>query len=203
MNPTSKQSEQAADATEEVAAEAVDETEAAPEAEVVALSPEQERIAELEGDLEALGAKLRMYSESTDRMRREFEASKARIQREHERSVEGDKTKAVIGLLGVLDSLDQALASTEDDGPFVQGVRMIQKEFGTALAELGLERFEAMGEAFDPERHEALTVMPVPDADQHNKVVHVMKQGAVVAGKVVRAATVVVGKHAGSDPAVN
>lgn len=169
--------------------------------EVVALSPEAERILALETDLEALGQKLRTYSETVDRMRREFEASKGRIQREHERSLEGDKVKAVTGLLGVLDDLDQALANVDDESGFVAGVRMIQKDFTAALAKLGLERFEAMGEVFDPERHEALTVMPVPDADQHNKVVHVMKQGAIVGGKVVRAATVVVGKHAGTAAA--
>jgi len=213
MTATGKQSEKQAQpddidvaAAEEAAgaAASADGDEAASAAKVVQLSPEGKRIVALEDEVEALSHKLRVYSESVDRMRREFEASKGRIQREHERSLEGDKVKAVTGLLGVLDDLDQALAAVETETPFVQGVRMIQKDCGTALAKLGLQRFEAMGEMFDPERHEALTVMPVPDAAQHNKVVHVMKQGAIVGEKVVRAATVVVGKHAGEQaPPVN
>lgn len=166
-------------------------------------SPEDLRIEELERDLDELGQKLRMYSETVDKMRREFEASKSRIKREHERSLEGDKVKAVTGLLSVLDDLDQALQATDEDSSFVQGIRMIQRDFDAALVGLGLQRFEAMGESFDPERHEALTVMPVPAAEQHNKVVHVMKQGATVGGKVVRPATVVVGKHAGAGEAAN
>ena len=188
MSATGKQSDEHADPQD------IQDMEAEP-VEAVVLSPEAARILELETDLEVLGRKLRMYSETVDRMRREFDASKIRIQREHERSLEGDKVKAVTGLLGVLDDLDQALSIVEGDSPFVHGVRMIQKDFATALSTLGLERFDAMGETFDPERHEALTVMPVPDAAQHNKVVHVMKQGALVGDKVARAATVVVGKH--------
>ncbi len=170
--------------------------------EAVVISPQAARILELETDLELLGQKLRTYSETVDQMRREFDASKIRIRREHERSLEGDKVKAVTGLLSVLDDLDQALSIVEGDSPFVHGVRMIQKDFTTALSTLGLERFDAMGETFDPERHEALTVMPVPHAAQHNKVVHVMKQGALVGDKVVRAATVVVGKHTAPEGGV-
>ncbi len=180
------------------------EAEAEVTAEVVELTQEQRRIEELESEIETMGHTLRSYAERVDRMRAEFDASKARIQREHERAIVGDKVKAVTGLLGVLDDLDQALANTGDaDGAFVSGVQLIQKDFAAVLVGLGLERFDPTGEPFDPERHEALTVMPVPDAAQHNTVVHVMKQGALMDDKVVRAATVVVGKHAGGGEPVN
>ncbi|HAN32206.1 MAG TPA: nucleotide exchange factor GrpE [Myxococcales bacterium] len=167
---------------------------------VVELSPEQVRIEELESEVEALGETLRSYAERADRMRAEFEASKSRIEREHARNLQGDKVKAVTGLLGVLDSLDQALANAPSSEPaFVDGMNLIRQEFETALSGLGLSRFDPSGELFDPERHEALTVMAVPDESQNNRVVHVMKQGALVGEKVVRAASVVVGKHSSAS----
>ena len=181
------------------AAEAAPETDEATEAaapEPVELSPEQKRIEELEQEVETIGETLRSYAERVDRMRSEFEASKTRLKREHERTLEGDKVKAVTGLLGVLDSLDQALANAPStEAAFVDGLNLIRRDFEGALNELGLVRFDPKGETFDPERHEALTVMAVPDEAQHNCVVHVMKQGALVGDKVVRAATVVVGQH--------
>lgn len=174
-------------AADQEAAEAV--AELAPE------TPESRRIGELERELLATQEKLRQYAAVSDRARTEFEAARARLEREQTRLVEAQKVAAVGGLLGVLDSLDQALQSVGDGGmSFVQGVAMIRNQFDAALRDIGLERFESLGQPVDPERHEAISILPVADAAQDNVVVQELKHGACVGDKVVRPATVVVGR---------
>lgn len=185
-------------------ANAAQETEASAEEVVVELAPEtpeSKRITELERELLATQEKLRQYSTAVDRARTEFDAARSRLEREQARVVEAQKVAAVGGLLSVLDSLDQALHNVGDGGmAFIQGVAMIRNQFDGALRDLGLERFESMGETFDPERHEAISMVPVTDPAKDNLVVQELKQGARVGEKVVRPATVIVGRYDAKAP---
>ncbi len=202
QNSDRRSSQQPDDSSQDDAAEVIDMAEAAAEAPAVE-TPESRRIAELERELLATQEKLRQYSTAVDRARSEFEAARSRLEREQARIVEAQKVAAVGGLLGVLDSLDQALHAVGDGGmAFIQGVAMIRTQFETALRDIGLERFESLGQPFDPERHEAISILPVADPAQDNVVVQELKHGASVGEKVVRPATVIVGRYDGStEPA--
>lgn len=158
-------------------------------------TPEQLRIEELEAELHAANAKLRQYSDAVDRVRREFTESRGRLEREHARTLDDHKSKLVQGLLGVADTLDSALQGAGDGGKgFIDGVTIVRDEFAKALGALGLTRFDPTGEVFDPERHNALTMMPVTDKAHDGTVVQVLHAGAMVGEKVLRPASVVVGK---------
>ena len=168
------------------------------EPELPELTADERRIAELETELADAQHKLRQYSEAVDRVRLEFTRSKERIEREHARTLDDHKVKAVAGLLEVVDSLAQALNDAGDGGQaFVDGVRIVRGEFEKALADLGLSRFDPTGEDFDPNRHDALTMVPVADKAHDGKVVQVLHMGATVHDKVLRPASVVVGKFVG------
>ena len=124
-----------------------------------------------------------------------------RLEREQTRVVAAQKVDAVSGILGVLDSLDQALNAVGDGGMgFVQGIVMIRNQFEAALRDLGLERFDAVGEIFDPQRHEAVSVELVDEPGQDGLVLRELKAGAQVGGKVVRPAAVVVGRLRPQSP---
>lgn len=169
----------------------------AEEALEIVLTADQRRIIELEAELEDAGQRLRQYAVSVDRVRAEFEASRGRLEREHQRMLASDKAEAAGELLAVLDSVDKALgsasAATMDN--FVTGVQMIRTDFEAALGKMGIERFDANGERFDPERHEAMTAVPVTDASLDNRVVNSITAGAMVGDKVIRPAVVVVGRY--------
>lgn len=163
----------------------------------------RKKIAELEAQVEQLQGQTRHYAQAYDRARNEFAAARDRMQRETERTLKRDQAKAVSGLLGVLDSLDRSLESVRSQAAgqgFVDGVQVIRSQFEAALSELGLQRFDGVGEVFDPNRHQALTTMPVTDPAQDGRVVHGVASGAVVADEVVRPATVVVGKYTAEKP---
>ncbi len=159
-------------------------------------SAEQRQIQALQAELATALDKQRQIAAAYDAARREFEAVRARLEREHTRTLEGHKANAVTGLLSVFDGLDQALHACGDGGmPFIQGVAMIRHQFASALSDLGLQRFEVVGERFDPERHEALSVVAVAEAAQDGLVLQELRAGAVVGDRVVRPAQVVVGRH--------
>lgn len=98
------------------------------------------------------------------------------------------------GYLGVLDDLDRALGSVDEhhelaDHPWVGGVRLVRQNFAALLEGSGVTEIVAVGEAFDPLRHEAIAYQPGPDG----RVVAVLQRGFEAGSQVVRPARVVVG----------
>lgn len=71
--------------------------------------------------------------------------------------------RLVKDLLPVLDNLDRALAAATPGDTLVEGVKLVRAAFEQALARHGVKGFSALGQPFDPARHEAL--MQVPSAE--------------------------------------
>jgi molecular chaperone GrpE len=72
--------------------------------------------------------------------------------------------KLVKDLLPVLDNLDRALAAAQPGDSLVEGVKLVRASFEQALARHGVKGFSALGQPFDPARHEALMQVPTADA---------------------------------------
>lgn len=89
-------------------------------------------------------------------------------------------------MLPVLDNLERALAAEGDAGVLRQGVQMILGEFENALAGLGVERIATDGERFDPDRHEAIGMVPTADAEP-GTIVNEVQRGFAYQGRVLRA----------------
>ncbi len=110
--------------------------------------------------------------------------------------------KFVADLLPVVDSLDKAvdaaasLASDAPDGSadaFSEGVALSLKLALDTLRKHGVEQLNPLGEPFNPQQHEAMAMVPNPDAEP-NSVMDVMQPGYELNGRLVRAAMVVVAK---------
>lgn len=159
------------------------------------------QLADAERRLKDADEQVRQYAGAFDKAKREFDAAKDRIAREYERNMKRDQTKAVSGLIGVLDTLDRSLESVKgkDGDAFVDGVRIIRNQFDAALGAMGLLRFDGLGEIFDPERHQAVTTMAVADPAQAGRVIHSVAAGCIFGDEVVRPAMVVVGQGSASD----
>ena len=97
-------------------------------------------------------------------------------------------------LLPVIDSLEHALA-VDIDSPDMQamkeGVELTLKMFINVLQKFGVEVLDPVGEPFNPEIHEAISMLPSPDI-KSNMIVNVVQRGYLLNGRVVRAAKVVV-----------
>ena len=138
-------------------------------------------------------------AELKDQLLRSF-AEVENIKRRAARDVENAHKFAVEKLIGdmfpVIDSLEKAVETalaTEGAGPIAEGVELSLKLFVDTLVKSGVEQIDPLGEPFDPQHHEALTVVPNPDAEP-NSVMEVMQKGYVLNGRLVRAAKVIVVK---------
>jgi molecular chaperone GrpE len=103
-------------------------------------------------------------------------------------------------LLPVVDNLERALESTAGDDenvkPIAEGVELTLKSFLDALRKFNIEAVEPMGEPFDPNLHQAMSMVENPDVEP-NSVIAVMQKGYTLNGRLLRPAMVMVSKAAG------
>jgi len=130
-------------------------------------------------------------------MQAEFENLKKRCQRDVESRLLRAKESLFADVLGIMDNMDRALAqfngasciSNKDFGDFAKGVRMIHQQMRQVLAQHGLVPIEALGQPFDPFRHEAL--IKVEEKDKPDGIVlEEIVKGYTLDGNVIRPTTV-------------
>ncbi len=100
-------------------------------------------------------------------------------------------------LLPVMDSLERALDAAQSDNPdisaMVEGIELTLSMFLTALKKFNVEQVSPEGEPFDPQLHQAMSLVENPSAEP-NSVMHVMQKGYLLNGRLVRPAMVIVAK---------
>jgi molecular chaperone GrpE len=105
--------------------------------------------------------------------------------------------KFVTELLPVVDSMEMGLEAakkaeqSEGVTPLIEGMEMTFKQMLDLLDKFNVERLDPKGETFDPQLHEAMTMMPSENHDS-NAVVEVVQKGYRLNERLVRAARVVV-----------
>ncbi len=158
----------------------------------VAVSEPAEPAEEIEEDIVSAKAEAAEYLDHLRRLQAEFANYRKRVMKEQTEAVERAATPAVLRLLEVLDDFELALmAATEkpDFDRFLHGVELVYAKLADALKSEGLERMEAEGTPFDPERHEAL--MQTGEGDGEKLIVaDVLRPGYTLRGRVIRPAGV-------------
>jgi molecular chaperone GrpE len=99
-------------------------------------------------------------------------------------------------LLPVVDNLEravQAAAEATDAAAIAEGVDLTLRSFTDVLTKNGIEALDPAGEPFDPQLHQAMTMVPNPDMEP-NTVMDVMQKGYTLNGRLLRPAMVVVSK---------
>lgn len=124
----------------------------------------------------------------------DLEAAKARVDRDAARLREELSAQLVAELLPVLDNLDRSIAAGGDDA-VLQGVRMVRSQMARVLEKYGLERFDALGDVFDPRVHDAVSVAAVDGPALDGVVIDQWEAGYRIGDRLLRPAKVVVGRH--------
>ena len=134
------------------------------------------------------------YLDGARRARAEFENYRKRTMREGASQRESGRAEVAEGLLEVLDDLDRTLSAAEGspDESLARGVSLVAEKLVTNLRAAGLERIDATGVAFDPNRHEAVQQVEAEESREEPVVTQVMRPGYALGEKVLRAAMVVV-----------
>jgi molecular chaperone GrpE len=148
----------------------------------------------------------RQVAEKQDRLLRalaEVDNVKRRTQREREDYVRYANEGLVRDLLPILDNFDRALEAaraTQEAAKVVDGVALIQRELLKVLERVGVTRYSAVGERFDPNRHDAAGRV-VSTSQPPDTVVAELTAGYVLNGRVLRPAQVVVAAAPDEDAA--
>ena len=186
--------EQKVEAMEQVEVQPVEPTDV--DSEVTA---EQARIAELEAQLEAAQQASLEERERAVRAVAEMENLRRRAAQDVEKAHKFALEKFAAELLPVLDNLERAieLADKENDTlkPMIEGVELTLKSMQSGVAKFGLVALDPTNQPFDPNAHQAMSMVPSADVAP-NTVIAVMQKGYELNGRVIRPAMVMVSKSA-------
>jgi len=123
------------------------------------------------------------------RVAAEFDNFRKRTIKEKEASYGNGKADAVAKMLPVYDNLERALNQETSDAAYKKGVEMTMNELVKIFTSLGVEIFGNVGDAFDPNLHNAVMHIDSEELDE-NTISAVFQKGFKIGEKVVRFAMV-------------
>ena len=147
-------------------------------------------------ELEALRAEVERLRGENLREHAELDNQRKRLEREVRAACRYANRQILTGLIPVFDSLEAALASAEDsEGPMRDGVVLTLRELSRVAESNGLSEIAPMvGDGFDPELHQAMSVMALPRAAP-DTVAQMFQKGYRLHEQLLRPALVAVTPH--------
>ena len=97
----------------------------------------------------------------------------------------------LVEILPVLDYLDMAIEAQKDEEQR-KGIELVKNAFMDVIHKRGAEEMGAVGEMFDPNKHEAVLTVPAEKPEDAGKIVEIVKKGYAKEEKILRHAKVVV-----------
>jgi len=150
-------------------------------------------------ELVRLQEELVKAKDQTLRVQAEMQNLRRRSERDVENAHKYALDKFVGELLPVIDNLERALQTVDQDNDdsksFVEGVELTLKSFQDVLVRYKVEPIDPKGQMFDPELHQAMSMLEMPE-ETPNTVVDVFQKGYTLNGRLVRPAMVVIAKAA-------
>ena len=177
-------------------------------------SAEQKR---LEGEVTSLRSKIASLEEertelykNSQRRLKDFEAYKARTERERKETFQRQLSNLASQMLPALDNLDRALQCASDlpaekQGAFAQffdGIVLVNQQVNEVLVGMGIEPIATIGYPFDPNLHEAVAVDESSDLPP-NTVTAELLRGFRIGDNVIRHSMVRVSKGAAAEEPVS
>jgi len=208
MTTESTQDKKAEDIlAEEMAAEIIEQAEEQVEEQLASavdsISPEQQKVIELELALVTAKSTVIDQKDSVIRAKAEVDNIRRRSAQDVEKARKFALEKFASELLPVVDNLERAIASvnTEDENQkgLAEGVELTLQSMMSALDKFGVKVVDPQDQPFNPEFHQAMSMQEVEGVEP-NTVLAVMQKGYELNGRLVRPAMVMVSKAA---PAVD
>ncbi|MDR2632972.1 MAG: nucleotide exchange factor GrpE [Treponema sp.] len=127
----------------------------------------------------------------------EFENFRKRMNREKQDAIDFANQSLLLDLIPIIDDFERAIKAADasqkgaaDFAVFYEGISMIEKRLSSQLEhKWGLKRYDAAGEAFDPNRHEAIMMEKSSDIDEPVVKEDFIK-GYILKDRVIRSAKV-------------
>ncbi|MEX2489579.1 MAG: nucleotide exchange factor GrpE [Pseudomonadales bacterium] len=163
-------------------------------------TPASEQGEDLQGQLDKSREEAERYKDMALRAEAEMQNIQRRAERDVANAHKYGLEKFVQNLLPVVDSLEKAIeaaeqsdSQAEQDAAILEGVRLCHKLFLDVLEKHNAEVVDPEGEPFDPNEHEAMSMVENAEMDP-NSVVSVIQKGYKINGRLIRPAMVMVSK---------
>jgi molecular chaperone GrpE len=186
----------------------------APDGDGSEAEPEAEAAAEAEGasqeetepepELDPLEKAEKEASEWRERAMRtqaELENFRKRMTRDRGEAIQYANASLLESLLPILDNFEMGLKAARvesEDSVIYQGMNMVFRQTQDFLRDNGIEAIDAVGKAFDPNRHEAVEQQFSDEVDEGH-VIAELRRGYRLGERLLRAANVIVSKGQGTD----
>lgn len=150
-----------------------------------------------QAEAEALAQQIDDLKDQAIRAKAEVQNIRRRAEQDVEKAHKFALEKFAKELLPVIDGLEKAVeaevAAGNEMTTLREGVEMTLSMFLAGVQKFNLEQVDPVGHPFDPSLHEAMSMVPAPDAEP-NTVIAAMQKGYTLNGRLVRPAMVVVSK---------
>ena len=166
---------------------------------------EDEEIADLKQQLEDAQSKVADYWDQIVRAKAEMENIKRRAIRDVENARKFSIESFANDLIPVMDSMEQGLTSITDSTDIEtvkEGMSLTINVMLKTLEKQGMRQANPVGERFNPQHHEAMTMVPSTEHPADH-VMDVFQKGYELNGRVIRPARVVVSQGDGEAPSIN
>jgi molecular chaperone GrpE len=158
---------------------------------------EESKVAQLEAALLQTETRLKEQQDAVLRAKADVENMRRRTEQEMSKARKFAINKFAEELLPVIDNLERAIQAADIGHdvvkPIVEGIEMTHKAFLDVVSKNGLTEINPVGEAFNPELHNAVSIVESEEHDS-NTVTTVLQKGYELNGRVIRPAMVMVSK---------
>ncbi len=169
------------------------------EVDIIASENEQAENSEsdIANELAEAQLKIKDYWDQIVRLNAEMDNHRKRSQRDVENAHKYAVKNFSEALLPVCDSMEMGIAASDGDNANLQsikeGMEMTMSMFKQMLEKNGIEAIDPVGEKFDPEKHQAMSMQESAEHEP-NMVMAVMQKGYVIKDRLIRPAMVMVSK---------
>ncbi|MEZ5534021.1 MAG: nucleotide exchange factor GrpE [Thiolinea sp.] len=149
---------------------------------------------QLAEELAAAQAKAEENMELALRFKADMENQRRRFEKQVEDAHKYSVQKFAENLLPVIDSLEMGMQAEGSIEKIREGMDLTLKQFESVMEKFKLEAVGAVGDKFDPELHQAMSMQPSPE-HENNTILAVMQKGYTLSGRTIRPAMVMVCKN--------
>lgn len=157
----------------------------------------RKRVDELSEQLDIEEKKSLEYFTRLKYLQADFENFEKRIKREHENLVNLSAERVILKILTILDEIEMAVKEsqkTKNSIHIVKGLDMILTNLNKILRQEGVVRIDALGQPFDPLKHEVTSFIETAEMKE-NIIVKELRTGYLLNNKVIRVSSVVVSRN--------
>lgn len=152
---------------------------------------------DLEKEVEDLKASLEKEKKEYMFLMADFDNFRKRTLREKSELIKNAAESAFKGLLGIVDDFERAIKAsqeTDDAAQIREGMELIYKKLKKYMEQNGVKEMDPEDMDFNPDRHDAISAVSVPDDEKKGKILDTIEKGYTINDKVLRHAKVVVGQ---------